>query len=67
MIYSYTDTLLDKWVEWSEGFLSQKLNSNTNDLNTILGTSGSDNPTRANEFFRIGLLNFRINKLTKSI
>jgi hypothetical protein len=60
MIYSYTDTLLDKWVEWSEGFLSQKLNSNTNDLNTILGTSGSDNPTRANEFFRIGLLNFEL-------
>lgn len=60
MIYSYTDTLLDKWIEWSEGFLSQKLNTTTNDLNTILGTSGSDNPTRANEFFRIGLLNFEL-------
>ena len=58
MIYSYTDTLLDKWIEWSEGFLSQKLNSNTNDLNTILGTSGADNPSRATEFYRIGLLNF---------
>ncbi len=66
MIYSYTDTLLDKWVEWSEGFLSQKLNSNTNDLNTILGTSGSDNPTRANEFFRIGLLNFELTNSPKA-
>lgn len=64
MIYSYIDTLLDKWVEWSEGFLSQKLNSNTNDLNTILGTTGSDNPSRATEFYRIGLLNF---ELTNSI
>lgn len=66
MIYSYTDTLLDKWVEWSEGFLSLKLNSNTNDLNTILGTSGSDNPTRANEFFRIGLLNFELTNSPKA-
>jgi hypothetical protein len=64
MIYSYTDTLLDKWVEWSEGFLSQQLNSSTNDLNTILGTTGSDNPSRATEFYRIGLLNF---ELTNSI
>jgi len=66
MIYSYTDTLLDKWIEWSEGFLSQKLNSNTNDLNTILGTSGSDNPTRANEFFRVGLLNFELTNSPKA-
>mgnify|MGYP003594604031 CR=1 FL=1 len=66
MIYSYTDTLLDKWIEWSEGFLSQKLNTTTNDLNTILGTSGSDNPTRANEFFRIGLLNFELTNSPKA-
>lgn len=66
MIYSYTDTLLDKWVEWSEGFLSQKLNSNTNDLNTILGTSGADNPSRATEFYRIGLLNFPLTNSTQA-
>jgi hypothetical protein len=65
MIYSYTDTLLDKWIEWSEGFLSQKLNSNTNDLNTILGTSGADNPSRATEFYRIGLLNFPLTNSTQ--
>lgn len=66
MIYSYTDTLLDKWVEWSEGFLSQKLISNTNDLNTILGTSGADNPSRATEFYRIGLLNFPLTNSTQA-
>jgi hypothetical protein len=66
MIYSYIDTLLDKWVEWSEGFLSQKLNSNTNDLNTILGTSGADNPSRALEFYRIGLLNLPLTNSTKA-
>jgi hypothetical protein len=65
MIYSYTDTLLDKWIEWSEGFLSQKLNTNTNDLNTILGTSGADNPSRATEFYRIGLLNFPLTNSTQ--
>lgn len=58
MIYSYIDTLLDKWIEWSEGFLSQNLSLNTNDLNVILGTSGADNPSRAIEFYRIGLLNY---------
>lgn len=57
MIYSYPDTLLEKWVEWCEGFLSVKLDNNTNDLNTILGTTGSDNPSRANEFYNIGCLN----------
>ena len=56
MIYSYLDTLLDKWVDWSEDFLSKKLTSNISDVNTILGTTGSDNPTRANEFYKIGLL-----------
>jgi 5-methylcytosine-specific restriction endonuclease McrBC GTP-binding regulatory subunit McrB len=56
MIYSYLDTLLDKWVDWSEDFLSKKLTSNISDVNTILGTTGSDNPTRANEFFKIGIL-----------
>ncbi len=66
MIYSYTDTLLARWVEWSEGFLSQKLNSSTNDLNTILGTTGSDNPSRANEFYRIGLLNFELTNSTQA-
>ena len=60
MIYSYIDTLLEKWVEWSDGFLSAPLISTTNDLNTILGTAGSDNPTRANEFFNIGFLNFKL-------
>lgn len=60
MIYSYIDTLLDKWVEWSEGFLSESLTSPTNDLNTILGTNGADNPTRANEFFNIGFLNLKL-------
>lgn len=58
MIYSYPDTLLDKWTEWSESFLSTKLLSETNDLNSILGTSGSDNPSRAVEFFNIGLLDY---------
>jgi hypothetical protein len=58
MIYSYADTLLDKWIEWSESFLSKKLLSETNDLNNILGTSGSDNPSRAVEFFNIGLLDY---------
>jgi hypothetical protein len=66
MIYSYTDTLLDKWIEWSEGFLSQQLNSNSNDLNTILGTSGADNPSRATEFYRIGLLNFPLTNSTEA-
>ena len=66
MIYSYIDTLLDKWVEWSDGFLSTPLISTTNDLNTILGTVGSDNPTRANEFFRIGLLNFELTNSPKA-
>jgi hypothetical protein len=56
MIYSYLDTLLDKWVEWSDGFLSQKMTSNINDVNTILGTTGSDNPSRANELYKIGVL-----------
>ena len=56
MIYSYLDTLLDKWVDWSEDFLSKKLTSNISDVNTILGTTGSDNPTRANEFYKIGIL-----------
>jgi len=56
MIYSYLDTLLDKWVDWSEDFLSEKLTSNISDVNTILGTTGSDNPTRANEFYKIGIL-----------
>lgn len=60
MIYSYIDTLIDKWVEWSEGFLSHRLNSPTNDLNAILGTNGADNPTRANEFFNIGFLNLKL-------
>lgn len=60
MIYSYIDTLLEKWVDWSDGFLSTPLDSNTNDLNTILGTTGADNPTRANEFFNIGFLNFKL-------
>lgn len=58
MIYSYPDTLLEKWVEWSEGFLSQKLNSTTNDLNSILGTTGADNPSRAVEFYNIGCINY---------
>jgi oligoribonuclease (3'-5' exoribonuclease) len=56
MIYSYLDTLLDKWIEWSEGFLSEKPESDISDVNSILGTKGSDNPTRANEFYKIGLL-----------
>jgi hypothetical protein len=56
MIYSYLDTLLDKWVDWSDGFLSKKLTSNISDVNTILGTTGSDNPSRANEFYKIGVL-----------
>lgn len=57
MIYSYPDTLLEKWVVWCEGFLSEQLTSDTNDLNLILGTSGSDNPSRAVEFYNIGCLN----------
>ena len=64
MIYSYPDTLLEKWVEWSEGFLSQRLVSNTNDLNTILGTSGSDSPSRAVEFYNIGCLDYPLTNST---
>lgn len=64
MIYSYPDTLLDKWIEWSESFLSTKLLSETNDLNSILGTSGSDNPSRAVEFYNIGLLIHRLTGTT---
>lgn len=64
MIYSYPDTLLDKWIEWSEGFLSTQLLSETNDLNNILGTTGSDNPSRAVEFFNIGLLDYPLTAST---
>lgn len=58
MIYNYTDTLVDKWVEWCDEFLSHPLANNFNDVNSILNTTGSDNPTRANEFNNIGLLRF---------
>ena len=62
MIYNYTDTLLDKWVEWCDEFLSKPLEGNINDVNTILNSSGSDNPTRANEFNNIGLLKYPLTK-----
>lgn len=56
MIYSYLDTLLDKWTEWNDGFLSNYTVALGNDINSILGSTGSDNPSRAIEFFRIGFL-----------
>jgi hypothetical protein len=58
MIFSYPDTLFDKWVEWSEGFLSSQLQLSSSDLNTILGSTGADNPSRAVEFYNIGFLEF---------
>ena len=58
MIYSYLDTLLEKWVEWCDGFLSVRLTNSTNDLNSILGTAGADNPSRAVEIYSIGCLNY---------
>jgi hypothetical protein len=66
MIYSYIDTLLDKWVEWSEGFLSKQLLTSSSNLNTILGTTKSDNPTRANEFYKIGFLNLELTNSTRA-
>ncbi|WP_372753778.1 AAA family ATPase [Labilibaculum sp.] len=62
MIYSYLDTLLEKWIDWTEGFLSEKLQANTNDLNAILGTNGSDNPTRSKELYDIGVLNYPLTR-----
>lgn len=62
MIYNYTDTLLDKWVDWCDGFLSHPLENNLNDVNAILNTTGADNPTRANEFNNMGLLKYPLTR-----
>lgn len=62
MIYNYPDTLLDKWVDLCEGLLSERLERETNDLNELLGSSGSDNPSRAKEFMNVGFLKFSISK-----
>ncbi|CZP77071.1 5-methylcytosine-specific restriction enzyme B [Legionella pneumophila] len=56
MIYSYLNTLLEKWLEWSEGFLNEIPTGPENDVNYYLGTSKSDNPSRAKEFMRLGFL-----------
>jgi len=55
-IYSYIDTLLQKWSEWNSVFMQEQMISLPSDLNEVLGTSGSDSGSRAKEMYRIGLL-----------
>lgn len=73
---NYPDTIISHWVEWNENMLNQQLTNTSNDLNTLFGTSGSSIPTRAKEFYRIGLLKYPLtgsdknesfNKLRQSV
>ena len=56
VIYSYIDTLLEKWSSWNDIFMTSQVASNISSVNDALSTTNSDNPSRAKEMFRIGLL-----------
>ena len=59
-IYSYIDTLLAKWCEWNESFMSGGFDSEAKNLNDILGGDTSDNRSRASEMHRIGLTTIKL-------
>lgn len=65
-IQSYLDeSLVTHWVEWCDTFLSTKLNVSKTQLNEfslseLISFTGSDIPSRAAEFYRLGLLKHSI-------
>lgn len=65
MIYSYLDTLLKNWVEYCETLLSEDLTRPENNLNALLGSEGSNHPTRAKEIFKLKFLRFPISSGTE--
>jgi hypothetical protein len=67
MIYSVIDTILQNgWVPWSEGFLSRRIeNPNHTHLSFFVDASTSNASTRANEFYRMGILRYPLTNTTK--
>lgn len=61
-IYSYIDTLLDKFLDWHRNVFTGNFNHAFDSLEQIFGTNSSDNRSRANELYNIGLISEQITR-----
>ncbi len=59
-IFNYFRTLLDVWSDWNDTILVGNFSADTNTLTEALGITTSDGRSRANEIYRIGLLNIKL-------